>query len=294
MVTSFANGAGAGVVTQLSQPAPNGVLIETELPAGAAAAEPCQVAGAASWWYDPAAYSSGADYAYGQGAGPSGEPAFAAGTSYTLALPSLPPVSFAGALPAGPQSCSQSVAFVVETGGSYRLQFTASGGPLTFQVSPEQLAGQGTRPLTITGSVAITQELTPGVWSISLNNGSSGTTAWSISATAADATSGTDTTSAAGTAAPPKISNLKPIRLAQRPPTLQFISQAVRATTLDLLLMSANGRKLAHWTIRTRPGRFVVSLVLPASARHPGQDKLRITQPETGWQIVRAVAVSSS
>jgi hypothetical protein len=291
-VSAFANGAGQGVVTQLSQAAPNGVLIETELPAGAAGVEPCQASGAASWWYDPAAYQSGADYEYGQGAGPSGEPAFVSGTSYAVALPPEPPFSFSGVLPPGPQSCSQSVAFVIPADGRYRLEFTAGGGSLTFNVSPEQLAGQGPQPLTITRSVAITQELTPGVWSINLNDGSSGTTSWTISGAAEASSPGTTTTPPTPSAPPPPtITGLKPVRLAERPPTLRFTTHVSHATALDVVLLGANGRKLAHWTVQAGKGRTVASLVLPAAARHPGRDRVRITEPQTSWRTTLAVTV---
>jgi len=180
-VTVFSNGAGPGVVAQLSQAAPDGVLIQTQQPAGATDEESCQVPGETSWWYDPTTYPAGAGYEYGAGAGAPSEPGFSSGTSYTLTLPPAPPFSFSGVLPAGAQSCSQSVAFVVADAGTYSLQFTAEGGSMTFYVSPVQLAGQGAKPISVLGSVTITQQLTPGVWSVTFNDGDTGQTSWSIS-----------------------------------------------------------------------------------------------------------------
>jgi len=291
-VTDFPNGAGPGIVTQLSQPAPNGLLIQTELPVGAAGAEPCQTAEATSWWYDPTAYTSGADYEYGAGAGATGEPAFVNGTSYALALPPEPPFTFSGVLPAGPQSCSQTVAFVVAAQADYRLEFTATGGAITFTVGPQQLAGQGARPITITGSVSITQELTAGVWSITLNDGNSSTTAWSISGAVNEAPASTATTPTPAGPARLTITGLKPVRLAQRPPILRFTAQLSKATTLDLLLLDSKGRTLARWRLRATNGTNHASLVLPTAARHPGRDRLRVTQAGTASQTALAVVVN--
>jgi hypothetical protein len=288
-VTAFADGSGPGVVAQLSAAAPNGVLIESDLPSGAAGAEPCQAAGASAWWYDPATYPAGAAYEYGQGASAPNEPAFLAGTTYTLALPPELPFSFSGVLPAGPQDCSQSVAFVVSVQAVYRLQFTATGGSITFNTGPEQLASQGTKPITISGTISITQELTPGVWSITLNDGASATTSWSISGSAEPP---------AVTPKPPSpaqlsITGIKPVRLAPAPPTLRFGAELSKATTLDLLLLDARGATVGRWTIRAKQGANAVSLVLPLAARHPGRDTLRITQAPTGKQTRVSVLVET-
>jgi len=181
VVSVFPNGAGTGVVAQLGQAAPDGVLIQTQQPTGATDQESCQLPGETSWWYDPTTYPVGAEYEYGQGAGPASEPAFSGGTTYTLVLPPVAPFSFSGALPAETQNCSQSVAFDVAVAGTYSLQFTADGGSMTFYVNPVQLAGQGSRPITVIGTVTITQELTPGVWWITFNDGDTTPASWSIS-----------------------------------------------------------------------------------------------------------------
>jgi hypothetical protein len=179
-VTAFAGGSGTGVVAQLGAATPNGVLVETVEPAGAGT-EPCQTPGGSAWWYDPTSSAAGASYEFGAGTGGSNEPAFASGTTYSLALPPAPPFTFSGQLPAGAQGCSQSIAFVVPTPASYRLQFSSSGGPLTFNVTPTQLAGQGARPIAITGTIGITEQLAAGVWSISFSGASSAPISWSIS-----------------------------------------------------------------------------------------------------------------
>ena len=171
----------------------------------------------------------------------------------------------------------------------YRLQFTASGGSITFNTGPEQLASQGTKPITISGTISITQELTPGVWSITLNDGASATTSWSISGSVEPPPA---------TPKPPSpaqlsITRLKPIRLASAPPTLRFGAELSKATTLELHLLDPGGATVGRWTIRTWMGANAVSLVLPPAARHPGRDALRITQAPTGKQTRVSVLVET-
>jgi hypothetical protein len=70
---------------------------------------------------------------------------------------------------------------------------------------------------------------------------------------------------------------VKPVRLGTPKPRLSLTIAAPRRMTLVLTLLDARGRKLAGWVRRTESGTHRLSLVLPARARKPGRDRLRIS-----------------
>jgi hypothetical protein len=82
------------------------------------------------------------------------------------------------------------------------------------------------------------------------------------------------------------LTSIRPIRLSAEKPTLRLTAHVSKPTTLDLRLADAKGRTLAHWRTRAKKGVNILALLLPAKARHPGRDKLRVssagsTKPET-------------
>jgi hypothetical protein len=62
-------------------------------------------------------------------------------------------------------------------------------------------------------------------------------------------------------------------------------------TTLELTLVNAQGHVVAEWTDRVKSGKHMLNLSLPAKARHPGNDTLRIrvAGKKTTTKAVRVV-----
>ena len=73
------------------------------------------------------------------------------------------------------------------------------------------------------------------------------------------------------------ISRLKTIVLHGKRPALTFTIRASKATNLALALADPHGHVVARWHKHAKRGKNVFSLPLPARARHPGHDRLRIT-----------------
>jgi hypothetical protein len=86
------------------------------------------------------------------------------------------------------------------------------------------------------------------------------------------------------------VSGLATIRLNTPKPKLSLTVKASKATTLSLTLLDSGGHKLASWSERAQPGKQKLSLLLPANARHPGHDKLRIT--ETGHSTPKRLSIT--
>ncbi|HEY2219597.1 MAG TPA: hypothetical protein VGH35_09660 [Gaiellaceae bacterium] len=70
---------------------------------------------------------------------------------------------------------------------------------------------------------------------------------------------------------------LKTVRLGAPKPKLSVTIAAPSRTTLVLVLLDSRGSRLAGWVKRAEAGTHRLTLLLPASARKPAHDRLRIT-----------------
>jgi hypothetical protein len=72
------------------------------------------------------------------------------------------------------------------------------------------------------------------------------------------------------------VSRPKAVVLKTARPTLALTVVLNRAATLSLALLDRKGHVLARWSKRVRAGNVKLALPIPARARRPGRDTLRI------------------
>jgi hypothetical protein len=70
----------------------------------------------------------------------------------------------------------------------------------------------------------------------------------------------------------------KPVDLHASTPTLSLTTKLDKAVDLHIVLRDSKGHAIATWTRHARSGTRTLALRIPAVARHPGRDTLRVTR----------------